>query len=87
MVGEAFLAFKKGYCSYRLFSEIKDLVEKYHLPSKSDVPVNKVVKSLFFDKKSKGGKISFVLPVRIGAVKTGIEITPDEIISNWEKWL
>jgi 3-dehydroquinate synthetase len=39
-----------------------------------------------FDKKTKGGKLRFVLPVRPGAVKTGVEISTNDIISNWEKW-
>ncbi|MCM8821256.1 MAG: 3-dehydroquinate synthase [Candidatus Omnitrophica bacterium] len=86
MVGETFLAFKKGICSYSTFEKVKSLVEKYCLPTKSGITAEAAAKSMLFDKKTKDGRYRFVLPVRIGAVKTGIEITPEEIISNWEKW-
>lgn len=86
IAGESFLAFKKGYCSYSTFEQIRFLLKKYGLIFKSDVSSKKIARSILFDKKTKGGKYRFVLPVRIGAVKTGVEITPEEIISNWEKW-
>ncbi|MCM8789006.1 MAG: 3-dehydroquinate synthase, partial [Candidatus Omnitrophica bacterium] len=86
MVGETFLALKKGICSYSTFEDVRFIVKKYRLPTKSDVSADTAVKSMLFDKKTKGGKLRFVLPVRIGAVKTGVEIAPEEIILNWEKW-
>jgi len=87
MIGETFLALIKGYCSYTTFDRIRNMIKTYDLPIKSDVSGKKVTESLLFDKKTKGGKYRFVLPIRIGAVKTGVEITADEVISNWEKWL
>ncbi|MCM8815394.1 MAG: 3-dehydroquinate synthase [Candidatus Omnitrophica bacterium] len=86
MVGETFFAFKKGICSYSTYENVRFLVKKYRLPTRSDVSAEMAAKSILFDKKTKCGKCRFVLPVRIGAVKTGVEITPNEIISNWEKW-
>ncbi|MGB9642702.1 MAG: 3-dehydroquinate synthase [Candidatus Ratteibacteria bacterium] len=86
MLGETFLAVKRNFCSYSLFENLRALVKKYGLPVKCDVSVKRVSHSLTFDKKMKGGKIRCVMPLRIGAVKTGVEISPEEVISNWEQW-
>jgi 3-dehydroquinate synthetase len=45
-----------------------------------------VADTLVYDKKVKMGKIRFVLPLRVGAVKTGVEISPEEVISTWGDW-
>lgn len=86
MICETFIAVQKGFCRYCLFENIKELVKKFNLPTKTNISSQKVVHSLLFDKKTKGGKLRFVLPVRPGAVKTGVEISTNDIISNWEKW-
>lgn len=86
MAGETYIALKKGYCSLAVFEEIISLLKKYCLPIKSDVSARKVVTSIIYDKKSKGGKPRFVLPVRIGVVQTGVEVLPEEILLHWEKW-
>ncbi|MCM8817726.1 MAG: 3-dehydroquinate synthase [Candidatus Omnitrophica bacterium] len=86
MIGETYIAFKKGLCSQKLFKDIISLVEKYGLPTRSDVSASKLVDSIRYDKKAKGGRSRFVLPVRVGAVKTGVEVSPEEILLYWEKW-
>ncbi|HOC02694.1 MAG TPA: 3-dehydroquinate synthase [Candidatus Ratteibacteria bacterium] len=86
MIAETFLSMKKGYCSEVLFNDVKSLVKKFSLPFKTDIDVKKVADTLVYDKKVKMGKIRFVLPLRVGAVKTGVEISPEEVISTWGDW-
>ncbi len=86
MIAETFLSMTRGYCSETLFKNVKELVKKFSLPSKTNVNAKKVADALVYDKKTKMGRIRFVLPLRIGSVKTGVEISPEEVISTWEKW-
>ncbi len=86
MIAETFLTVEMGYCSKQLFNDIQTLVKKFSLPVRTTLKAKKVADSLVYDKKMNNGKIRFVLPVCIGAVKTGIEIQPEEVIATWRKW-
>lgn len=47
---------------------IEGLISRLKLPTSSSLHVDQVMKALFMDKKVKGDKINFVLPVSIGKV-------------------
>jgi len=58
----------------------KNLIEKAGLPSKwPRLELDKVLSSLKGDKKVKDGKVSFVMPLKIGDVKIFNNISNQEI--------
>ena len=83
-VGE--LAVQRGLWKRTDAKRQKQLIEKAGLPSKwPELKLENVIRSLQGDKKVKGGKVSFVMPTKIGNVKifndiskspSKLEITP-----------
>jgi shikimate kinase / 3-dehydroquinate synthase len=82
MVVETRLAEKIGLADPGLTETITGVFQHLGLPT--DIPAEldreTILHSMGYDKKRAGGKLRFTLPVRIGEVKTGIEI--DE---NWRR--
>ncbi|MCK4244260.1 MAG: 3-dehydroquinate synthase [Candidatus Omnitrophica bacterium] len=66
------IAVAMHFCSPRLLLRMGELLKRMRLPTKplikSGVDEGKIYKSLFLDKKKKGGKLRFILPRRLGDV-------------------
>ena len=41
--------------------------------------LKKLIKTMFLDKKTREGKLQFVLLEKIGKARTGQEVSPDEV--------
>ena len=80
MVAVGQLAVQRGLWKESEAKRQKQLIEKSGLPSKwPELELEKVLNSLQGDKKVKEGKISFVMPLKIGAVKIFNNISNQEI--------
>ena len=66
------IAVAMHFCSPRLLLRLQKLLKRMGLPTKplikSGVDKRKIYKSLFLDKKKKGGKLRFILPRELGDV-------------------
>lgn len=75
------LAVKLGYMTFKEASRIKNLLEKYELPTSYEIKDEKeFYQNFFLDKKSLDNKIKFILPKGIGDYKITNEISKDDII-------
>lgn len=85
MYGESLLAARRGLIDQTTVERIKRLIGLYGLnPSiPSDLNREGLLTSMLLDKKAKAGKISMILPERIGRVMIS-EVTEDEILRAME---
>ncbi len=75
------LAVKLGYMTSNGALRVKNLLEKYELPTSYEIKDEKEFYQHFFlDKKSLDNKIKFILPKGIGDYKITNEISKDDII-------
>ena len=80
MVAVGQLALQRGLWKETEAKRQKRLIEKAGLPSKwPELELEKVLRSLQGDKKVKDGKVSFVMPLKIGDVKIFNNISNQEI--------
>ncbi|MCL1866407.1 MAG: 3-dehydroquinate synthase [Oscillospiraceae bacterium] len=59
-------AFRTGLCDESCYSRIVEMLQRYGLPTDTDIPAEKLIKAAFSDKKRVGDSITLVLPERIG---------------------
>ena len=80
MVAVGQLAVQRGLWNESEAKRQKELIEKAGLPSQwPRLEIEKVLRSLQGDKKVKNGKVSFVMPLKIGDVKLFNNISNKEI--------
>jgi 3-dehydroquinate synthase len=80
LVGAARLAGVLGRCVVDLPDRVQHLLLRFGLPiSYSDMDAAKIINSMKLDKKQKGGRAQFVIPIRPGKVETGTEV-PERLI-------
>jgi len=80
MVAVSQLAIQRGLWGKAEAERQKKLIEKAGLPTKwPELQVEDVLRSLQGDKKVKDGKVSFVMPIKIGGVKIYNNISNQEI--------
>ncbi len=80
MVAVGQLAVQRGLWNKTEAERQRRLIEKVGLPSKwPELELDKVLRSLQGDKKVKDGKVSFVMPLKIGYVKIFNNISNQEI--------
>jgi len=77
MVAEAQLAEEVGLAKQGLADEIKAVCELLGLPVEipSNLSRSEIIKAMQVDKKRSGAKVKFALPIRIGEVISGIEVS------------
>ena len=82
MVAEARLAERVGIAQQGLADEIKNACARLGLPVDIPPGISKeeIIEAIQVDKKRSGAKVKYALPVRIGEVKPGIEVTDIETI-------
>ena len=75
------LAVKIGLMTKDEEKRVKDLLEKYDIPTSYKIKnVEDFYEHFFLDKKSLDNKIKFILPVGIGDCKITNEVTKDDVI-------
>jgi 3-dehydroquinate synthetase len=82
MIAEARLAERVGIAQQGLADEIKNACARLGLPVDIPPGISKeeILEAIQVDKKRSGAKVKYALPVRIGEVKPGIEVTDIETI-------
>lgn len=78
---EARLSQKLGLIENNTVARIKALIDSYGLPTEmpADIQINDLIEKMWIDKKTVGGKMHFVLPEEVGAVRIHSGITPEDI--------
>lgn len=78
MVGAARLAERFGY-SPNIHQETKRLLERFGLPTQlpESAPIDSIMHAMMHDKKFKEGRMVFIIPVDIGAVKIRSDVPVD----------
>jgi 3-dehydroquinate synthase len=85
MVASAMLSHDRLQFPGRDVKRIHDLLAGVELPVKiprplqTPVAIKKLIKTMFLDKKTRDGKLQFVLLEKIGKPKTGQEVSPDDV--------
>jgi 3-dehydroquinate synthase len=59
-------AWRMGFCGEVCHSEIVEMLERFGLPVRTDIPTEKLIEAAFSDKKRDGRRITEVLPERTG---------------------
>lgn len=60
-------AAKTGRCSVDVPRQVEDILEKFGLPTRTDIPFTALLERIRLDKKRSGGDINIIIPERIGA--------------------
>lgn len=84
MVGEARIAERLGLAQKGLVDEITEVLIRLGLPVllPASLDPEQVYEAMFYDKKKSLGKLNFALPIQIGEVKVGVEVTDKHLIIN-----
>jgi shikimate kinase/3-dehydroquinate synthase len=82
MVAEARLSQQLGLAEDGLVDRIRDVLLRLKLPVEMPEGLSKeaLVGAMRLDKKRAGGKLRFSLPVRVGEVRTGIELDEADVL-------
>ena len=84
------LAVKLGIMSKENEQRVKDLLEKYNIPTTFKIEnVEDFYEHFYLDKKSSNSKIKFIVPIEIGDCKITDEIKKEDVIEVLKefKWL
>lgn len=78
---EAKLSHQLGLTGNKEVARIKALIDSYGLPTErpDEVEINDLMEKMRIDKKTVGGKMHFVLPEKVGAVKISSDVSSDDI--------
>jgi 3-dehydroquinate synthase len=81
MYMEVRLSHQFGLIDKKTVARIKALIDSYELPSEmpDEIQINDLVEKMQIDKKTVGGKMHFVLPEKVGAVRIHSGLTSDDI--------
>ena len=82
LVGAAFIARRRGLLPEGAYEAITSAVDHVGLrPAVSDLRVPRVLEALAHDKKSKAGRVPFILPAAIGRVEIHDDVSRAEIVA------
>lgn len=60
-------ACKKGLCDADVSEKLEQLLQRFHLPVKTEFAADKLYLSALSDKKRSGGKVNLIIPTQIGS--------------------
>jgi 3-dehydroquinate synthetase len=68
-----------GLAQMGLADEIASVLRGLNLPTEipPDLDRGAILSAIGLDKKRAGGKVGFVLPLRVGEVKTGVDVSAE----------
>jgi 3-dehydroquinate synthetase len=79
MVAESALSEKIGVAETNLCERLTGLLTTYELPVRHSAPVEKILDFVHADKKRRGGRVKWALPVAAGKVRVGLDVA-DEVV-------
>jgi 3-dehydroquinate synthase len=79
MVAAARIGAAKGLCAPGLSDRLSALLSRLGLPTTTDLSPDALIAATQVDKKASAGRISWVLPVRIGQVEIRDDVAADDV--------
>jgi shikimate kinase/3-dehydroquinate synthase len=79
MVAESKLAEKIGIAESDLSGRLTGLLSAFELPVQHSAPVEKVLGYVNSDKKRRGGRVKWALPVTAGKVRVGLDVADEDV--------
>jgi shikimate kinase/3-dehydroquinate synthase len=79
MVAESALAEKTGIAETNLCGRLTALLTAYGLPVRHDAPVAEILEFVQADKKRRGGRVKWALPVAAGRVRVGLDVADEDV--------
>jgi shikimate kinase/3-dehydroquinate synthase len=79
MVAESRLAENIGVAESGLCERLSSLLGALALPVRHDAPVEKVLDYVRADKKRRGGRVKWALPVAAGKVRVGLDVADEDV--------
>jgi len=80
-VGLGMLAAAKIAKKKEITNRLQSILTRLKLPTRVNLSANQIIKSLKLDKKVRGGKVRFVLPVKLGRVTIKDNVPESRVIS------
>jgi shikimate kinase/3-dehydroquinate synthase len=79
MIAESKLAEKIGIAESNLSGRLTELLSAFELPVRHSAPVEKVLGYVHSDKKRRGGRVKWALPVTAGKVRVGLDVADEDV--------
>lgn len=79
MIAESTLAEKIGVAETNLCERLTGILTAYGLPVRHTAPVEKILGYVQADKKRRGGRVKWALPVAAGKVRVGLDVADDDV--------
>jgi shikimate kinase/3-dehydroquinate synthase len=79
MVAESALAQKVGVAETDLCDRLTRLLAAYELPVRHDAPADKILEFVQSDKKRRGGRVKWALPIAAGKVRVGLDVADEDV--------
>jgi len=79
MIAESTLAEKIGVAETGLSVRLTGLLSAFELPVRHAAPVEKVLTHVQADKKRRGGRVKWALPVAAGKVRVGLDVADEDV--------
>jgi shikimate kinase/3-dehydroquinate synthase len=79
MIAESRLAEKIGVAEANLGDRLTGLLTSFQLPVRHEAPVEKILAFVQSDKKRRGGRVKWALPVTAGKVRVGLDVADDDV--------
>lgn len=79
LIAESALAEKMQVAEPGLASRLSTLLNELGLPTRQHLPAEEILPRIGGDKKRRGGRVRWALPVAPGKVRIGLEVTDDDV--------
>lgn len=86
MLYAAYLSYSLGICDCQEINEIKDILSKLMLPTKTNIDYREIYKTMKYDKKFIRGAFRFVALRKIGKVEVRDNISKDLVVNTLRKF-
>jgi len=79
MIAESQLAEKIGIAETNLCERLTGLLTSFGLPVRHNAPVENILEFVRTDKKRRGGRVKWALPVAAGKVRVGLDVADEDV--------
>jgi shikimate kinase/3-dehydroquinate synthase len=82
MVAESKLAEKIGVADPALSEKLETLLTTLRLPIRCEAPADKILEYVGADKKRRGGRTKWALPITAGKVRIGLDVSDEDVLQS-----
>jgi 3-dehydroquinate synthetase len=82
MAAESKLSERIGIAEHGLSDKLCALLINLGLPVRCEAPVDKILELMAADKKRRGGRIKWALPISAGKVRVGLEVPDEDVLQS-----